>query len=105
MNKKELLDALYKRDGRKCHYCGIAEDDFRAVWGQKFYGGVKRGGRLEIDRKNHQGIYEISNCVLACALCNMAKSDMFTYNEFKRLGVVIREIWQHHVEEIQRPLV
>lgn len=60
MNKKELLDELYKRNGTKCHYCGIEEADFRKVWGQKFYGGTKRGGRLEIDRKDHKGIYEPS---------------------------------------------
>jgi hypothetical protein len=27
-------------------------------------------------------------------LCNNAKSDEFTYEEFKRVGDVIKEIWQ-----------
>jgi hypothetical protein len=101
MNKKDLLNELYKRDGAKCHYCGIEEDDFRTVWGQKFYGGIKRGGRLEIDRKDHKGPYEISNCVLACSLCNMAKSDIFTYDEFESVGNAIKEIWQRRMEAIQ----
>ena len=54
---------------------------------------------MEIDRKGNNVIenkreYTPENCVLACALCNMAKSDKFTEEEFKRVGKVIREIWQ-----------
>lgn len=30
--------------------------------------------------------------VLACAVCNYAKSDKFTYEEFKRVGDVIKEM-------------
>lgn len=93
--EKELLrNQLYERDGKKCHYCGIAEDDFCKIWGDTFYGGIKRGRKLEIDRKDNCSKYDMANCVLACAICNMAKSDKFTYEEFKRVGDVIKEIWQ-----------
>jgi 5-methylcytosine-specific restriction endonuclease McrA len=92
-SKKELRHQLYERDGMNCHYCGIQEKDFVPIWGE-FYGGKKRGPTLEIDRKDNQRGYEIENCVLACALCNNAKSDKFTYSEFQRVGDVIREIWQ-----------
>ena len=37
INKKEkdkLRDRLYKRDGEKCYYCGIEEDDFIPIWGE-----------------------------------------------------------------------
>ena len=102
--KKELLDKLYKRDGRTCHYCNIREEDFSGLWG-KFYGLPHRGKRLEIDRKDAVVIegnsnikidreYTDDNCVLACALCNMAKSNMFTHEEFRKVGKVIEEIWQ-----------
>ncbi len=107
--KRELLDCLYKRDRDKhtCHYCGIHEKDFINRWG-KFYGLRKRGTRLEIEHKDAvmiQGneIIKIpkkdqedtpEKCVLACALCNMAKSNMFTYEEFKKVGKVIEEIWK-----------
>ena len=92
--KEELLNQLYERDGRKCHYCGIEEDDFPKIWGEYFYGGKKRGRTLEIDRKDSGREYDPANCVLACAICNMAKSDKFHYEEFKRVGNVIRKIWK-----------
>ena len=104
---KELLDKLYKRDGHACHYCGIQERDFLELW-REFYGLPYRGKRLEIDHKEAVVIHnrrirkvkrtDLKNtpedCVLACALCNMAKSNMFTYDEFRRVGKVIRGIWQ-----------
>jgi len=91
--KTDLRNQLYERDGRTCHYCDIHESDFLSIWGE-FYGGKKRGGTLEVDRKDNTKGYEIDNCVLACALCNNAKSDKFTYEEFKTVGDVIRQIWQ-----------
>ncbi|MBA7552496.1 hypothetical protein ES705_45060 [subsurface metagenome] len=90
--KETLLDKLYKRDGRRCHYCGIKEGDFIRIWGS-FYGGKNRGKRLEIDRKDNQKDYSEENCVLACPTCNNAKSDKSTDEEFRKLGKVIREIW------------
>jgi len=90
----KLRAALYLRDGKTCHYCGIPETDFRRIWAGPFYGGFKRGQRLEIDRKRNAIGYEIDNCVLACAICNMAKSDKFSYEEFQKVGLVIREIWE-----------
>jgi len=92
MDKIKLREKLYKRDGKVCHYCGMAEDKFIEIWGG-FYG-KKRGKRLEIDRKEPKGEYTLKNCVLACAICNCAKSDKLTYDEFKKVGKVIRKIWR-----------
>ncbi len=105
--EKELLDELYKRDGHRCHYCGIEQKDFLELWG-KFYGLPYRGRRLEIEHKEAVVIdngritkvnrsdlkHTPEKCVLACALCNMAKSNMFTYDEFRRVSKVIEETWQ-----------
>jgi len=91
--KRQLRNQLYERDGRTCHYCGIAEGEFTIIWGQRFYGGIKRGQILEIDRKGNNLEYNLANCVLACAICNMAKSDKFTYDEFKKVGDIIRAVW------------
>lgn len=93
--KRQLRNELYKRGGKRCHYCGISEDEFYQVWGGPFYGGFKRGHRLEIDRKVNSLGYDIENCVLACSVCNMAKSDKFSYDEFKQVGEVISKIWQN----------
>ena len=99
--REDLRDKLYDRDGRKCHYCGIEEEEFKLIWGL-FYG-KKRGKILEVDRKDNEKRYSIKNCVLACSICNNAKSDKFTYKEFKRVGVVIKEIWQQR--KINLPLL
>jgi len=102
MDKKDLLEKLYKRDGTKCHYCEIEEKDFPEAWGDRFYGGATRGWTLEVDRKDNSQGYTLENCVLACALCNMAKSNIFEYEEFKRVGAVIKEIWQQRIERGKR---
>ena len=110
--KKELLNKLYERDGHMCHYCRIQERDFLGLWGE-FYGLPYRGRRLEIEHKDAvviQGNCIVKmdredtpeNCVLACALCNMAKSNMFTEEEFKRVGKVIKEIWQERKKSGRR---
>jgi 5-methylcytosine-specific restriction endonuclease McrA len=100
--KKELRNQLYERDGTKCHYCGIEEKDFPTVWGKTFYGGIKRGRILEIDHIDNSLGDDVANCVLACALCNMAKSDKFTYEEFKKVGDVIKEIWQQRKSKLSQ---
>jgi len=104
MNRKDLNDLRKKlrdRDGGECHYCNIEEEDVRLIWGE-IYGGIKRGGILEVDRKNNSQGHTPQNCVLACAVCNIAKSDIFTYEEFKRVGAVIKEIWQQRIERGKR---
>ncbi len=90
--KRQLRNELYRRDGKQCHYCGILEDEFYQIWSGPFYGAFKRGRRLEIDRKVNSIVYDIKNCVLACPICNMAKSDKFSFDEFKKVGEVINKI-------------
>lgn len=93
-DKLILRDELYFRDGTRCHQCHIEEYNFRNIWGDNFYGGIKRGGVLEIDRKDNDREYSRENCILACAICNMAKSDKFSHDEFQKIGTVIEEIWR-----------
>ena len=42
--------------------------------------------------------YTPDNYVLACALCNMAKSNMFTHEEFHKVGKVIEALWRERKE-------
>jgi len=93
MTKKEIYKALCKRDGKRCHYCRIEEEKVIKVWGE-FYKQDKRGYRLELDKKDSSKDYDLENCVLACAVCNCAKSNKLTHEEFLKVGTVIREIWQ-----------
>ena len=90
--KDMLRNRLYERDGRECYYCGIKEEDFIPIWG-KFYGGENRGKKLEVDRKDNKKGYTLENCVLSCSICNNAKSDKFTGEEFKEVGKSIKQIW------------
>lgn len=100
MNKKDEVKKKFERDGveRKCHYCGIDEDKFLEIW-DYFYprklpdGSVTGRSKLEIDRKDNKKEHLPENCVLACSICNNAKSDKFTYKEFKMVGKVIKQIW------------
>lgn len=50
---------------------------------------------MEEDRKNASFGYDLENCVVACAVCEIAKSAKFSYDEFKRMGAAIKKIWQN----------
>jgi hypothetical protein len=110
--KEELrgkLSAKRMENNQECHYCKIAEKDFWDTWG-KFYGLDKRGARLEVDHKDPRKREidlenpDLDNLVFACALCNMAKSNMFYYDEFKKVGLTIEEIWKERVRTGRKPL-
>jgi hypothetical protein len=103
--KIELRNQLCERDGHCCHYCGIQEEDFTNIWGKEFYGGNKRGQVLEIDHKDNEQGNETNNFVLACALCNMAKSDKFKYDEFLKVGKVIEEIWKNRWRKLEHGII
>jgi hypothetical protein len=64
----------------ECHYCGNP-----LVWAP-FY---KMNGH-KLDRKDNSVGYTKSNCVVCCARCNRAKSDHFTYEEWKQIGELIK---------------
>jgi 5-methylcytosine-specific restriction endonuclease McrA len=93
MDKRKIRKILEKKS-RECFYCGIPEDDFIKVWGI-FY--KTRGKRLEIERKDNNKGCSIENCALACAICNNAKSNKFTEEEFKEVGKVIKKIWKSRI--------
>ena len=96
-DKENLRTQLYKRDGTKCHYCEIEEEDIPKIWNPIY---AKKGGKskrmeLEVEHKDgNKENWRKENLVLACAICNISKSNQFTYDEFKKVGNVIREIWQ-----------
>lgn len=47
---------------------------------------------------------DLDNLVFACALCNMAKSNMFYYDEFLKIGAEINKIWQAREKSGRTPV-
>jgi hypothetical protein len=92
----------YIEEEKKCEYCGIREPELKILLDS---GAVKtkrtRGRKLELDRKVPDGNYDdLDNIVFACYWCNNAKTDTFTYEEFKKVGAVISGIWKGRKEHV-----
>lgn len=78
---KEEFIKWYNSQSKNCFYCGILEADFR----QKNIMG-RTGKYLTIDRLDSKKGYVIGNIVLACAICNIIKSNFFTPKEMKEIA-------------------
>ena len=80
----EQFEPWYADKLKQCEYCDIPEQYVKHL--------IVRGKpcvRLEFDRIKPKGMYEPNNLVLACARCNMAKSDYLTYEEALLFGQTI----------------
>ena len=85
----------FESEGNKCGYCGISQDELHEVV-KKRNGNLtlnakkKRSkGTLEIERLNpslDQG-YQFGNIILACPLCNNAKSNLIDEASWRELFV------------------
>ena len=88
-------------DDRTCEYCGIKESEIDSlitagkIKTKRLY---SRGRSLEVDKKDPNGDYTKDNIVLSCYWCNNAKTDEFTYDEFKRIGIMNRIIWENRIK-------
>ncbi|WP_293307764.1 hypothetical protein [Pedobacter sp. UBA5917] len=80
-----------------CHYCGTTNEQSLRFYNMQRSGirpdatrGGKRGKRLELDRKDPFKHYDdLDNIVWCCYWCNNAKSNFFTYEEFKPIALAI----------------
>jgi len=77
-----------KEQNGLCEYCHLSGDT-TDNYGSKGFRKSRRGFNLEVDRKYAKGLYSPDNCVLACYPCNNAKSDVFSYEEFLKIGEAI----------------
>jgi len=85
---------------KKCAYCDISIDEVKQLAEkQQLFKKNERGWALEIDRKNSNYEYSKSNCVMACYWCNNAKTDEFTCDEFKLIGISIGKIWEERLKK------
>ena len=76
----------------KCAYCGLDAFLVPKYYKRESFRKGRRGLNLEVDRKSNDAQYSPDNCVLACYPCNNAKSDVFSYLEFKEIGKTIRRL-------------
>lgn len=72
----------------ECHYCGD-----RINWGLPF--GKNRPSGLNLDRKDSNKPYIQGNLVVACRRCNYGKNNFFTYDEWVKIGNLIRQ-WREN---------
>ena len=83
----------YVGQAQKCYYCGITEEEIKnLVDSNKIMTKrlLTRGKRLELERKEPNKPYDdLENLVLCCYWCNNAKTDEFTEDEFRKIGVEI----------------
>ncbi|WP_257936671.1 hypothetical protein UPTC5083_00846 [Campylobacter lari] len=70
----------------KCHYCGIDEEKLKNIFENKLITSKKPSfnSSLQIERLNPDKGYNEENCVLACCICNNAKSDMISASDFEK---------------------
>lgn len=78
---------------RVCHYCGINEVDLEFYFENldTINKRPTRGKTLEIDRLNPliSDYNIIDNLVFSCYICNNAKSDFFSEEQFRSIGLEI----------------
>ena len=89
--RKDFIN-WYTRKPKKCCYCGCTSKEL-----DKFYENTNskrkntRGKTLEIERKKDKP-YSQDNCDFSCYWCNNAKSDVFSPDEFHRIGKAIGKV-------------
>jgi 5-methylcytosine-specific restriction endonuclease McrA len=90
----EVFKKWYESQNGCCCYCGLTSTESIQLFHK--YPLATRGGRrgksLELDRKksNIKNYGEdINNLTLACYWCNNAKTNYFSYEEFKIIGEAI----------------
>ena len=88
---------------RRCYYCEVDERALKDAFDLKIISSKKRSfsGELQIERKDPNGDYSADNCEFACVICNNAKSDMISADDFTTYFVPgIKEYWTHIEEKL-----
>lgn len=93
--KKQLKPETFKKlsVADQCYYCEITIDEIiELINKRKIFKKNERGWKMEIDRKEPNQEYSDENCVSACYWCNNAKTDEFTAEEFKPIGLAMGKV-------------
>ncbi len=95
---KWYVEQYDKQHGR-CAYCGVSEAKCRHFFEQQrpdaLVGSKRvRGFHLELEHKKANLHGHKENCVLACYVCNNAKSDFLSEEDFKTIAAGISAFWE-----------
>jgi hypothetical protein len=85
-SKNEFIE-WYNLQPKSCVYCGITKKKILTL--KNHNSGNKPRRRFDIDRKDNSFGYTVknpSNMVLSCSRCNSIKSDIFSYEEMKKIA-------------------
>ena len=86
-----------------CYYCGVCEEELEKIYfndtNQQYKEARQRGKTLEIERiktaPQKDNVYNQENCALSCYVCNNAKSDFISAEDFKPIAEGIKEFWEN----------
>lgn len=89
-----------------CYYCHIDETTSKKAFNLELLTTKKpawKYGSIQIDKKDPSKWYDTENCVFACVLCNNAKSDLISHDDFRELfGPTVRKYWNQIKCEIEK---
>jgi hypothetical protein len=94
----EEFAAWFSGVERCCEFCRIDEAHL-GLLGLKTQVGLALA-RLGVDRIDSSRGYEVDNISLCCFACNKVKSNTFTQDEMRALGVGVAAIWQARLAAI-----
>lgn len=95
---RESFISWYEDEPKVCCYCQCTTEELKLFYDlNDSKRKTTRGRVLEIERKN-DAPYSQDNCKLSCYWCNNAKSDVFTFEEFKQIGKSIGTVIKHKIK-------
>lgn len=80
----EIFYEWYLKEKNCCYYCGISATNLKSLFDSKKIDSTKFNATLHIERLNPKEDYSPGNCRLACSLCNNAKSDLISKENYIR---------------------
>lgn len=85
---------IIEKSNEKCHYC---DSEIKWTKHQNKILGSPKGYFL--DRKDNNSGYTRENVVTCCHRCNRVKLDEFTYEEFLKIGKILKKIDKERLNE------
>lgn len=108
--RKEYLN-WYLEHPKQCCYCGIEESKLKLYFNEdnlQYIDARQRGKFLEIERietaPKEKNLYNPSNCTLVCYVCNNAKSDFISAQNFMPIAKGIHGFWSKLGIEVNFPI-